>query len=176
MPPPCCVILSLLPPQVFGIAADLLFRVLEKRRNRLTHMEASRLVSAPESSQKPVNFTPAIEFAKSGRLADIAAKLSFQVGKHRLSYEELCDIFERVRKENNLRRRKRERKLPQLLTEADLGAFFKAIESTEHEIMMRFLLYTAIRVNELVNVKVSDVDLGNCKVFIDQGKGQKCCR
>ena len=126
-------------------------------------MEASRLVSAPEAGQKPVNFTPAIEFAKSGRLAEIAAKLSFQVRKHRLSYEELCDIFERVRKENNLRRRKRERKLPQLLTEADLGAFFRAIESTEHEIMMRFLLYTAIRVNELVNVKVSDVGLGNCK-------------
>ena len=136
-------------------------------------MEAFRLVSAPEADEKPVNFTPAIEFAKSGRLAEIAAKLSFQVRKHRLSYEELCDIFERVRKENNLRRRKRERKLPQLLTEADLGAFFRAIESTEHEIMMRFLLYTAIRVNELVNVKVSDVDLGNCKVFIDQGKGAK---
>jgi integrase/recombinase XerD len=67
----------------------------------------------------------------------------------------------------------RERRPPQLLTEDDLTAFFKGIENTEHEIMMRFLLFSAIRVNELVNVKVSDVDLGNCKVFIDQGKGSK---
>jgi integrase len=60
-----------------------------------------------------------------------------------------------------------------LLTEEDLKAFFKVITNTEHEIMMRFLLYTAIRVNELVHVKVSHVDLSNCKVYIDQGKGAK---
>jgi site-specific recombinase XerD len=28
-------------------------------------------------------------------------------------------------------------------------------------------------VSELVNIKVSDVDLGGCKVFIDNGKGSK---
>jgi integrase/recombinase XerD len=39
--------------------------------------------------------------------------------------------------------------------------------------MLRFLLYTSIRVSELVNIKVTDVDLGNCKVFIREGKGQK---
>ena len=38
---------------------------------------------------------------------------------------------------------------------------------------LRFLLYTAIRVNELVNVKVIHVDIGNCKVRIQQGKGSK---
>jgi integrase/recombinase XerD len=64
-------------------------------------------------------------------------------------------------------------KLPLLLTEDDMKAFFKVISNTEHEIMMRFLLYTAIRVNELVTVKVSDVDIGNCKAHIEQGKGAK---
>jgi integrase len=39
--------------------------------------------------------------------------------------------------------------------------------------MLKFLLYTSVRVNELVNIKVGDVDLGNCKVFINQGKGSK---
>jgi integrase/recombinase XerD len=43
----------------------------------------------------------------------------------------------------------------------------------EHEIMLKFLFFTAVRVSELVKIKVGEVDLGSCKVFIDQGKGAK---
>ncbi len=39
--------------------------------------------------------------------------------------------------------------------------------------MLKLLLFTAIRVGELVNIKVSDVDLPACKIFIEQGKGHK---
>ncbi|CAM4456565.1 Site-specific integrase [Deinococcus marmoris] len=39
--------------------------------------------------------------------------------------------------------------------------------------MLKLLLFTAVRVGELVNIKVSDVDLSACKIFIDQGKGSK---
>jgi len=63
-----------------------------------------------------------------------------------------------------------------LLSESDLKRFFRAIQEcgdVEHEIMLRFLFFTSIRVSELVNIKVKDVDLGGCKVFIDQGKGSK---
>lgn len=35
------------------------------------------------------------------------------------------------------------------------------------------MLYTAVRVSELVNIRVSDVDLDGCKIFIDNGKGSK---
>lgn len=106
-------------------------------------------------------------------LAEAVAKLSFQVRKHRLSYEDLCEIFKRVRANTKLIRKKRERRLPQLLTESELQALFKLIENPEHQLMMKFLLKTAIRVHELVNVKISDIDLGNHKVFISQGKGAK---
>jgi len=136
-------------------------------------MHTLELVSEPESNEKPVSCTLAIDFAKEGTLAEIADKLSFHVRKHKISYRQLCDIFERVRKENNLRRPKRERRLPQLLTEPELNRFFKVITNVEHELMMRFLLYTAVRVNELVNIKASHVDLGNCTVRIEQGKGSK---
>jgi integrase/recombinase XerD len=136
-------------------------------------MQAFEVVSEAESNEKPSNVHLAIDFAKDGVLAEIADTLSFQVRKHKIGYKWLCDIFERVRKENNLRRPKRDRRLPQLLTDDDLKAFFNVINNTEHEIMMRFLLYTAIRVNELVHVKVSDVYLSDCKVRIDQGKGAK---
>jgi site-specific recombinase XerD len=39
--------------------------------------------------------------------------------------------------------------------------------------MLKFLFFTSIRVSELINIRVKDVDLGGCKVFIDQGKGSK---
>ena len=62
------------------------------------------------------------------------------------------------------------------MSEADLKRFFRTIQdccNVEHEVMLRLLFFTAIRVSELVNIKISDVDLGNCKIFIDQGKGSK---
>jgi integrase len=39
--------------------------------------------------------------------------------------------------------------------------------------MLKLLLYTAVRVSELVNIRVSDIDLDGCKIFIDRGKGSK---
>jgi hypothetical protein len=78
------------------------------------------VVSEVESNEKPSNFALAVDFAKDGILAEIAGKLSLQVRKHKIGYKQLCDIFERVREENKLRRPKRERRLPQLLTEDDL--------------------------------------------------------
>jgi integrase/recombinase XerD len=134
------------------------------------NIQALAIVEATELPEKPVNKILAFETTKSGILAKIAGNLDLQVRKHHLGYQELCDIFERVR---NLRRPKRKVSLPHLLTADDLRTLFSVIGNTEHEIMMRFLLFTAIRVNELVHVRMHDVDLENCKVRIERGKGDK---
>ena len=42
-----------------------------------------------------------------------------------------------------------------------------------HEILLKLLFYTAVRVNELVHIEVRDVDLDACKIFINRGKGAK---
>jgi len=93
-----------------------------------------------------------------------------------LDYDGFLYVCKEARLKLGLRRPKRARKLPKLLSEADLKGFFRAIQecgNVEHEIMLRFLFFTSIRVSELVHIKVADVDLGTCKVFIDQGKGSK---
>ncbi len=39
--------------------------------------------------------------------------------------------------------------------------------------MLKLLFYTAVRVSELVQIEVADVDLEHSKIFIRRGKGQK---
>jgi site-specific recombinase XerD len=96
--------------------------------------------------------------------------------KARLGYGDFLYVCRQARKQLGLTKPKKERKLPQLLSEAELKRFFQEIQAcgdVQHEIMLKFLFYTAVRVSELVRIRVSDIDLEQCKVFIDQGKGQK---
>lgn len=122
--------------------------------------------------QKPDDFVSANHNAKS----EIVSRLVLMARKERLDYDEFLYVCQQARRKLGLRRPKRSRKLPQLLSESDLRRFFKAIQEcgdVEHEIMLKFLFFTSIRVSELVHIKVQDVDLGGCKVFIEQGKGAK---
>ena len=61
----------------------------------------------------------------------------------------------------------KERRLPQLLADADLKRFFRAIQDcgdVQQEILLKLLFYTAVRVSELVHIEVGDVDLDACKI------------
>jgi integrase/recombinase XerD len=114
--------------------------------------------------------------ANGNAKSEIVSRLVSMARKGHLDYDEFLYVCQQARLKLGLRRPKRPRKLPQLLSESDLKRFFRTIQecgTVEHEIMLRFLFFTSIRVSELVNIKVKDVDLGGCKVFIDQGKGSK---
>ena len=67
-------------------------------------------------------------------------------------------------------------KLPRVLTADQFRAFYKAVDeadNVQHALMLRLLFYTAVRVSELCNIQVADVDLESCKIRINQGKGSK---
>jgi integrase len=75
-----------------------------------------------------------------------------------------------------IRRPPRSRRLPHILSDADLKRFYEAIDQAgnlQHQIMLRLLFYTAVRVSELTSIRVDDVDLDACKIFIELGKGSK---
>lgn len=74
--------------------------------------------------------------------------------KARLEYDDLIYIFRRARKKLKVSRPKRGRVLPKVLSEVDLRRFFEGIQScgnVEHEIMLKLIFFTALRVSELTN-------------------------
>ena len=76
----------------------------------------------------------------------------------------------------DLRPAKKGRRLPRVLTTDEFRRFYEIVdhaEDVQHALMLRLLFYTAVRVSELCGIGVGDVDLEDCKIRINQGKGSK---
>lgn len=68
------------------------------------------------------------------------------------------------------------KRLPELLTEAELVAFYDAIwhaRHLTHGVMLKLLLFTGIRNAELLQLRLTDIDLHTCQVRVTQGKGHQ---
>lgn len=116
------------------------------------------------------------EFAGANGSAKLVRAISNLVRRARLDYEAFRRVSAEVRREIGLRRPRRSRRLPRILPEFSLRRFYQEIDRAgklQHQIMLRLLFYTAVRVSELVNISVDDIDLAGCKIFIERGKGNK---
>ena len=96
--------------------------------------------------------------------------------RHRIDYDTFIESAKTARKTLGLSRPPRRRHLPQLLTDEELRRFYTTIDrtgNTQHQIMLRLLFFAGIRVSELTNIEITDVDLVSSKIFIREGKGDK---
>ncbi len=106
----------------------------------------------------------------------IVAQVARIVRRAGLDYDGWRYVAKKVRQKCDLRPAAKPKRLPRVLTADHFRAFYKAVDAAEdvqHALMLRLLFYTGVRVSELCNIEVADVDLENCKVFINQGKGSK---
>jgi integrase len=106
----------------------------------------------------------------------IVSEIARIVRKHGLDYEGWRYIAKRVRQKCDLRPAKKGRKLPRILTADDFRRFYRVVDQADdvqHALMLRLVFYTAVRVGELCRIEVADIDLENCKIRIEQGKGGK---
>jgi integrase/recombinase XerD len=111
--------------------------------------------------------------SKHARLVGQIARL---VRREGLDYEGWRYVAKRVRQECDLRPAKKGLKLPRVLTAEEFRKFYKVVDQAEdvqHSLMLRLLFYTAVRVAELCGIEVADIDLENCKIRVNQGKGSK---
>lgn len=70
----------------------------------------------------------------------------------------------------------RSKRLPELMTENELNQFYKAVwqaSNRAHMVMLKLILFTGIRNEELVNITIKDVDLDSMRIRINHGKGAK---
>lgn len=103
-------------------------------------------------------------------------KISKIVREQGWDYEDFRYAIRRVREECELKPSKKEKRLPRILSEDNFKKFYKALEKAgniKHELMLKLLFYTGVRVQEFANIKVRDVYLNENKIFIEQGKGKK---
>ena len=70
-------------------------------------------------------------------------------------------------------RPKRHSILPKLLNEQELGRLFNSTGNKKHKAML-FTAYSAgLRVSEIVNLKIKDIDSKRMQIFIQRAKGKK---
>jgi site-specific recombinase XerD len=115
-------------------------------------------------------------FAAAKPKANLVGHLARLIRRHRLDYAAFERLCRDARKETGLRRPARRRRLPRVLQESTLLAFYEAVDRAgdlKHQIMLRLLFYAAVRVSELLSIRVSDVDLAAAKIFIELGKGSR---
>ena len=129
-------------------------------------------MSKPNRDRKQSNCVSQTETTKSKVIGQIARI----VRKHGFDYEDWRYVSRRVRQDCQLAPKKKGRRLPKVLTTEEFRRFYKVVDradDAQHSLMLRILFYTAVRVSELCNMAVDDVDLDQCKIRIEKGKGSK---
>ena len=108
------------------------------------------------------------------------SKKAKQVAKllrsERPDYFYLKDLFRHLRIELKVKVETQSKKLPYVPSEEEIKTYYEAVwhgQNTKHMAMIRIMLYTGIRVGELIKIKREDVDLEACQIRIQQGKGGK---
>ena len=113
--------------------------------------------------------------AKSQK-ARLVARITRLVRQAGLGYDDWRYVSRRVRQKCELKPGSKPKRLPRVLTADQFRQFYKAVDQAsdvQHSLMLRLLFFTAVRVSELCNIQVADVDLENCKIRINLGKGSK---
>jgi len=96
--------------------------------------------------------------------------------KERLTYHQFISYCQRARHKLGLTKPRASKKLKQLIPADALRHFYDVIDhaqNIQHQIMLRLLFYTALRVDELCSIRLDQVALEECKIFVELGKGQK---
>jgi site-specific recombinase XerD len=123
-------------------------------------------------TESTASFATQIEKAKYALVAQIARI----VRKAGLDYDGWRYVAKQVRKACDLKPAKKGRKLPRILTTDHFRRFYEVVDhaaDVQHALMLRLLFFTAVRVSELCNIQVADVDLEASKIRVNGGKGDK---
>jgi site-specific recombinase XerD len=64
-------------------------------------------------------------------------------------------------------------KLPEILSQVEIVALFGATSNFKHETILKTAYATGVRVNELIHLRIADIDSQRMMVRVEEGKGRK---
>lgn len=75
--------------------------------------------------------------------------------------------------EFSIPRRKREQRLPEVLSLEEVERLFEATRNPKHRMMLKTAYAGGLRLNEVTHLKVTDIDSARMMMRVEQGKGNK---
>ena len=91
-------------------------------------------------------------------------------------YNYLREIFRHLRKTLHIEVNAEPKKLPVVPTDEEIKKYYEAVwqaRNMQHMVIIKTLLYTGVRISELVRIKLEDIDFDRCQIRIIQGKRRK---
>lgn len=73
----------------------------------------------------------------------------------------------------SIKRPKRKRKLPVILSRDEILRIISTIQNRKHRLMIELMYAAGLRVSEVVQLRVQDVNLDELTIFVRGGKGKK---
>lgn len=105
-----------------------------------------------------------------------AQALAASLREEQPDYAYLKALFRALRQELDISVPRPSQHLPTVPTEADLRRYYEVVWQAQNMadlVLIKTLLYTGVRVSELVHIRLTDVDLDRCQIRINHGKGGK---
>ncbi|MEA2088326.1 MAG: site-specific tyrosine recombinase/integron integrase [Patescibacteria group bacterium] len=73
----------------------------------------------------------------------------------------------------NIPRAKKSKRLPEIFTKSEVKKILSTIQNVKHKLLLGLMYSSGLRVSEIVNVKVRDLDFENNMLKVRQAKGAK---
>lgn len=67
----------------------------------------------------------------------------------------------------------KEKTLPTVLSEKEVCDLFKVVDNIKHKVILMLAYSAGLRLGELINVKIKDIDSNRMQIRVEQGKGKK---
>ena len=81
--------------------------------------------------------------------------------------------MDKIINKKQLPMRKDKKKVYKVLTKEELGTFFNACDNFKFKTIFMLIYGSGLRIGEVVNLRVEDIDSKNMRLFVRDGKGNK---